>query len=459
MLRHNILHCLFWTKALVAMLLGLFCLLWFSWRIYDLHSRAVPAFFDGLQSVDVTAPDCNYDPKSNWARLEPQTEGIQMFGFHLDWSVETPGKIVTKLNGFRPNVFNSFMEFSANKSKPAFEFSLLNWYASEAGRVKAMLEISIMMDPADKLEDFKDDRLTELAKALADCNAAYGVPIFLRYGHEMNGPFSSYGFDPVNYVPNFRRMSTILKQYTNMTAIVWAPNIGKGYPFGTSGGVSLPRPGNPNFDLMDTNKDGIIDENDDPYGPWWPGAEYVDWVGLSLYYYPPDEIQLRNHAVPETYFESYLTGVGYNQGANWEHYYNFYRRFALEQNKPMMLPETGSPYLYNISADGTPGVSASNPGDAAAVQPVDLRLQWFNQIMNPTTLAKYPKLKLMVNFEEEKVMGLPSFFRDWKLTFDPIIATAILKLFKGWSTHMKEGNQFDYHCNGAVVLNGQAGSL
>ncbi|KAJ3287420.1 hypothetical protein HDU79_005704 [Rhizoclosmatium sp. JEL0117] len=456
MLRHNILHCLFWTKALVAMLLGLFCLLWFSWRIYDLHTRAVPAFFDGLQSVDVSAPDCTYDPTSKWARLEPQTDGIQMFGFHLDWSVETPGKIVTKLNGFRPNVFNAFMDFSANKSKPAFDFSLLNWYASEAGRVKAMLEISIMMDPADKLQDFQDDRLNELAKALADCNAAYGVPIFLRYGHEMNGPFSSYGFDPINYIPNFRRMSTILKQHTNMTAIVWAPNIGKGYPFSTSGGVPLPKVGDPNFDLMDTNKDGVIDENDDPYGPWWPGAEYVDWVGVSLYYYPPDEINLRNHAVPDGYFDGYLTGVGYNQGAGWEKYYNFYRRFAVEANKPMMLPETGSPTLYLVTPNG-PGASASNAGDALAQTPTQLRVEWYSSIMNPTSLANYPKLKLVVNFEEEKVLG--GLYRDWRITNDSSIITAMLSLFKGWSTHMKEGNQFDYHCNGAVVLNGQSGSF
>ena len=31
------------------------------------------------------------------------------------------------------------------------------------------------------------------------------------------------------------------------------------------------------FAELDTNKDGKIDGLDDPYSPWWPGPEYVDW--------------------------------------------------------------------------------------------------------------------------------------------------------------------------------------
>ena len=63
--------------------------------------------------------------------------------------------------------------------------------------------------------------------------------------------------------------------------MMWAPNVGTGYPYGYAPGlVSLT-----DFAILDTNKDGVIDGNDDPYGPYYPGSEHVDWVGLSAYWY------------------------------------------------------------------------------------------------------------------------------------------------------------------------------
>ena len=39
------------------------------------------------------------------------------------------------------------------------------------------------------------------------------------------------------------------------------------------------------FAALDTNKDGTFNERDDPYSPYYPGNEFVDWVGSSIYYY------------------------------------------------------------------------------------------------------------------------------------------------------------------------------
>lgn len=36
---------------------------------------------------------------------------------------------------------------------------------------------------------------------------------------------------------------------------------------------------------MDTNGDGMITQDDDMYTPFWPGADVVDWVGMSLYWW------------------------------------------------------------------------------------------------------------------------------------------------------------------------------
>ena len=33
---------------------------------------------------------------------------------------------------------------------------------------------------------------------------------------------------------------------------------------------------------MDTNGDGVVDNLDDPYEPYYPGDASVDWVGMSV---------------------------------------------------------------------------------------------------------------------------------------------------------------------------------
>lgn len=34
---------------------------------------------------------------------------------------------------------------------------------------------------------------------------------------------------------------------------------------------------------LDTNRNGQLDGGDDPYSPWYPGDDLVDWIGISLY--------------------------------------------------------------------------------------------------------------------------------------------------------------------------------
>jgi hypothetical protein len=36
---------------------------------------------------------------------------------------------------------------------------------------------------------------------------------------------------------------------------------------------------------MDTNGDGAIDMYDDMYTPYYPGDDWVDWVGMSIFHF------------------------------------------------------------------------------------------------------------------------------------------------------------------------------
>ena len=63
-------------------------------------------------------------------------------------------------------------------------------------------------------------------------------------------------------------------------ALIWAPNSGNGYPFLRA--PCCPIANTTDLRLMDTNNNGTVDGFDDPYTPYYPGDEWVDWVGFSV---------------------------------------------------------------------------------------------------------------------------------------------------------------------------------
>lgn len=72
-------------------------------------------------------------------------------------------------------------------------------------------------------------------------------------------------------------MYKAVKSIAPATIIVWAPNLGHDYPYGQTANIE------PNdMALLDTNKNGQLDRGDDPYMPYYPGDDYVDWIGISV---------------------------------------------------------------------------------------------------------------------------------------------------------------------------------
>jgi beta-mannanase len=63
-----------------------------------------------------------------------------------------------------------------------------------------------------------DYLLEEIALKCLEINQR-GVPMLLRYGHEMNGDWTTYGNKPIDYVSGFRRMTNMIRKHTNMTGI------------------------------------------------------------------------------------------------------------------------------------------------------------------------------------------------------------------------------------------------
>ncbi|KAJ3309574.1 hypothetical protein HDU76_003577 [Blyttiomyces sp. JEL0837] len=318
-----------------------------------------------------------------------------------------------------------------------FDPTLINWFGSEVGKVGGILELTI--EPISDITQFTDAVLDSLAQSLYKVNTQYGIPILLRFAHEMNGDWTLYGNKPIQYIAAFRQMAGHVRKYTNMTAMVWAPNIGMAYPF-VGGGVSESPTAGDNFDLLDTNKNGRIDFNDDPYGPFYPGDDYVDWVGLSLYYYP--FVEGNNTFCPPTYFQDNMNGYGdvvndivspSQQSATFKTLHAFYQRFAAGKNKPMLLPESGSPFFV---------------GQTPYYDEKTIKMGWWDQVLSDYTLQNYPLLQVVVNFEEAKSQN--GFVRDWTLTNHTEILNKFSQKLVDFGGHLVEGTKLKFACDGSV---------
>jgi hypothetical protein len=100
-----------------------------------------------------------------------------------------------------------------------------------------------------------DAYLTEYALSVR----AYGAPVVLSFGHEMNGPWYSWGtghFSPAVFVAAWRHLVTLFRVHgaRNVTWM-WTVNVAN-----PAGGIPDP-------------------------AAWWPGRAYVTWVGIDGYFY------------------------------------------------------------------------------------------------------------------------------------------------------------------------------
>ena len=100
--------------------------------------------------------------------------------------------------------------------------------------------------------------------AYAEAVRAYGHPVILSFGHEMNGDWYSWGYrhtSPAEFVAAWRHTVKLFRALgaDNVTWL-WTVNVINDTQTGT-----IPRP-----------------------NAWWPGSSYVNWVGIDGYYLKPN---------------------------------------------------------------------------------------------------------------------------------------------------------------------------
>lgn len=171
------------------------------------------------------------------------------------------------------------------------------------------------------LDASSDNYINESLKTLSKLNAT----VLLRIGAEMN--VWSDGCDPETFKQAFRKIASAARKYSNIQ-IVFSPN-----------------------------DRGRAPED------YWPGAEYVDWVGMSSYHnnasYASDDTSLRS----DLGYERYSTGNELNRDAVYLR--GVYSGSCLDAvkevmdlaekyNKPVMISECGAGYYdKNTGKDQT----------------------------------------------------------------------------------------------------------
>jgi hypothetical protein len=90
---------------------------------------------------------------------------------------------------------------------------------------------------------------------------AFGHPVVIGFGHEMNANWYSWGYgqaSPAAFVAAWRHIVTLFRQQgANNVTWLWT---------------------------LQADEKGT-----GPVASWWPGASYVTWVGIDGYYYRPTD--------------------------------------------------------------------------------------------------------------------------------------------------------------------------
>ncbi|TVY09661.1 stalk domain-containing protein [Paenibacillus cremeus] len=223
-------------------------------------------------------------------------------------------------------------------------------YVTRAKQAGAAMQIA--WEPSNGLDAVTEAVVRDWAR---EAKAA-GIPIFLRYASEMNGNWVVWHGDPQKYIQNFRMVHDIMAQEAPNVAMVWSP-------------------GDVPMYSMDA---------------YYPGDDYVDWVGVSLYTEPYENGDPKQANMQAT---SPIERLDY-----------LYKTYAAR--KPLMLSETAVSHRANLPQETFTDYALLN-------------LQRLYEVMP----AKYPRLKSITYFNVN--LGMTESMNDYLLRDND----AVMKLY------------------------------
>jgi mannan endo-1,4-beta-mannosidase len=120
----------------------------------------------------------------------------------------------------------------------------------------------VQIDPTDaSVAAIAKGTYDDYLRSYADGVAKFGHAVVIGFGHEMNASWYSWGYGHVPasmFVAAWRHVVTLFRsQGANNVTWLWT---------------------------LQADEQGT-----GPIGSWWPGAQYVTWIGIDGYYYRPSD--------------------------------------------------------------------------------------------------------------------------------------------------------------------------
>jgi hypothetical protein len=305
-------------------------------------------------------------------------------GAVLDWSSDTAAEQASRL-GSAPAVYENSVPLPVTPD--AFE-DLDQFIAQAAGQGSAAV---VAVRPTVPLGAIDSAAAEEFAVSLRDALGARATPVLVEFAPEMNAPWVRWGAQPEAYVTAFRAVAAAVEDTMPGTAMVWTPAQGDDYPFQ----AARPAADHP---ALDTDGDGSIGSADDPYGPYFPGQDVVDWVGLSVYH----DDSAGGAPVNTVPAPTELTDRIGDAGAG------FYGDYAERFDLPMLI-ETAAFYS----------------GSAAGASEAEVKRPWWGQVFDALTDPAREKLRLAIWRDGTATRGgVAETIIDWSATLSPRVRDA-----------------------------------
>ncbi|NRQ50556.1 OpgC domain-containing protein [Aeromicrobium stalagmiti] len=324
------------------------------------------------------------------------------FGPVLDWTTDGATQYAERL-GTGPSLYGQAVRYPLSSDDSTY----LRQFVEQAAPYGSVAQLTL--EPTKPLDDLTGRDARSLARQLERLHQRHGTIFLVRFAPEMNGSWTTWGQQPDAYRAAFRTVAKQVHGLAPHSAMLWTVAYGAGYPFGKAYGA-VPGSGPRVAAQLDTSGDGKVDARDDPYGPYYPGADAVDWVGTTMYHFGRrpdfgDGLQARPGEVEARLAETY----GYGSDAPSDRV-PFYDRFSRD---------TGAPFAIETGILTIPGSKGGDPE-------LTVKRDWWSQLFDPTIRLTHPNIAAFAWLEkqrpEEEVDGLVV---DWRATHTGELADAL----------------------------------
>jgi hypothetical protein len=332
-----------------------------------------------------------------WGTVQQQSSvqdsGTRFFGALLDWDKDSAADHAQRLGGEPAALYGQNVPMPLDEGHR----SNLRAYFTQIADQGAHALLTVR--PGIGLEEVDAGSAAEFARHVSEAAAGFRGTVFVRFAPEMNAPWTPWGQEPDAYRAAFSTVASALRAALPDPVMVWSPTAAKDYPFREA--TSSPPKGVP-LESLDTSGNGVWDQEDSAYEPYYPGNDAVDWVGLSVYHDTTGAGPAKNTVPAVGEFNAALhpstTGAGID---------GFYSSYVESRGKPLLV-ETGAFY---------------SPGAGGAAE-AEVKRTWWEQVFAAAAEPRNAAVRAVVWNETVGQRDEGRISIDWRATADTSLAGA-----------------------------------